>query len=51
MDGPVIMEEESALSKGDVTPLLKWIPESEEARIKAAFDQATHLGKLRSEAQ
>jgi len=51
MDGPVIMEAKSALSKGDVTPLLKWVPESEEARIKAVFDQATPLGELGSEAQ
>ena len=51
MDGPVIMEAKSALSKGDVTPLLKWVPAADEGRIKAEFDQVIPVRNLGSQAQ
>lgn len=37
LDGPVVVEAKSALEKGDVTPLLKWVTQEHEAEIKAAF--------------
>lgn len=39
LDGPVITEARSALEKKDVTPLLKWVPQSGERAIKDAFAQ------------
>ena len=38
--GPVILEAKSALEKGDMTPILKWIKKGNEAEIKAAFAKA-----------
>lgn len=35
--GPVIPEAKTALEKGDVTPILKWVKPEYEAEIKAAF--------------
>lgn len=38
--GPVIPEARLALKKGDVTPLLKWVKQQDEAEIRAAFAKA-----------
>src|SRR5690625_7822698 len=35
--GPVVLEARKALESGDVTPLLKWITEDDEAELTAAF--------------
>lgn len=35
--GPVIEAAKRALDKGDVTPLLKWVPKKDESIIKEAF--------------
>lgn len=43
LDGPVITEAMSALSKGDVTPLLKWVPEKNEDQIKSVFDKSLQM--------
>jgi hypothetical protein len=40
LNGPVIPEAKSALDKGDVTPILKWVKKGDEAEIKAAFAKA-----------
>jgi len=40
LDGPVVAEARSALDKGDVTPVLKWVGKEHEAEIKAAFAKA-----------
>lgn len=40
MNGPVIPEAKSALEKGDVAPILKWVKKDKEEEIKAAFAQA-----------
>ena len=40
MNGPVILEAQAALEKGDVTPVLKWVGPKDEAAIKAAFAQS-----------
>lgn len=43
VDGPVVNEARAALEKGDVTPILKWIPAGSEAEIKAAFAKTRAL--------
>ncbi len=40
MDGPLILEAKQALEKGDVTPVLKWVKEENEAEVKKAFNEA-----------
>ena len=37
MNGPVIATARAALEKGDVTPVLKWVPAANEAEIRDAF--------------
>lgn len=51
MDGPVITDAQRALAKGDVTPLLKWVPAADEAQITAVFDKAVRVRKLGRDAQ
>ncbi len=38
--GPVLIEAKTALEKGDVTPLLKWVKPEMEESIRTAFDVA-----------
>jgi hypothetical protein len=40
MDGPVVSTGQSALSSGDLTPVLKWIKPEQEKEIRAVFTQA-----------
>lgn len=40
LDGPVVLEARSALQKGDVTPVLKWVEEDREKEVRQAFDEA-----------
>lgn len=51
MDGPVITEAIAAIDAGDVTPILKWIPASDEAEIRALFDKTQTVRQLGDEAQ
>ncbi|HRQ57733.1 MAG TPA: DUF6448 family protein [Azoarcus taiwanensis] len=51
LDGPVITEAQAALSAGDVTPLLKWVPQADEGRIKTVFDKAVSVRKHGGDAQ
>jgi hypothetical protein len=37
MDGPVVVDAQAALAKGDVTRVLKWIHDDQEDAIRAAF--------------
>ena len=37
INGPVVAAARTALAKGDVTPVLRWIPVSSEAEIRDAF--------------
>ncbi len=39
LDGPVVATARTALDKGDVTPLLKWVRPEEEKGITAAFQK------------
>jgi hypothetical protein len=40
MDGPVVGDAKSALEKGEVTPVLKWVKKEKEAEVKRAFNEA-----------
>ncbi len=40
LDGPVVTDARVALEKGDITPVLKWIPAKEEPELRAAFARA-----------
>ena len=35
LEGPVVVDAKAALAKGDITPILKWIPAKEEAEAQA----------------
>lgn len=39
MDGPVVSEAKSALEKGDVRPVLKWVTKENEDEIKTVFSK------------
>lgn len=51
MDGPVIIEAQAALERGDVTPTLKWVKPDDEAEIKHSFEQAQAVRKLGPQAK
>ncbi len=40
LDGPVIADAQHALVQKDVTPVLKWVPASDEAEVRSAFKMA-----------
>lgn len=40
MDGPVVKDAQTALEKGDVTPVLKWIKKDAEQEVRPAFQTA-----------
>jgi len=39
LDGPVVTEGKTALEKGDVTPVLKWVKKEYESEIRTAFEK------------
>ncbi len=43
LDGPVISDARIALDAGDVTPVLKWVPAADEARISSTFEKALEV--------
>jgi len=45
LDGPVLLEAKAAVGKGDVTPLLKWVPKDHEAEIRNVFTQVVAVRK------
>ena len=49
--GPVIPEAKIALEDGDITPLLKWVKQADEAEVKAAFAEAEAVRVKGSEAK
>jgi uncharacterized protein DUF6448 len=51
MDGPVVKAAKVALKTGDVTPVLKWVPKTDEAQIRAAFERALKVRALSPEAR
>ncbi|MGK2907082.1 MAG: DUF6448 family protein [Desulfuromonadales bacterium] len=51
LDGPVVETARTALEKGDVTSLLKWVKPDQEAAIKTAFAQTLAIRKMGPEAK
>ena len=51
MDGPVIVDAQKALEKGDVTPVLKWVSNNGEAEIRMIFKQTMAVRKQSGEAK
>jgi len=51
LDGPVIESARHALTTGDVTPLLKWVPIDDEQLIRTAFKNTVEVRKLGGQAQ
>ena len=51
LDGPVVIDARAALTKGDITPVLKWIRADEEAQLRAVFAQTLQVRKLGAPAQ
>jgi hypothetical protein len=49
LDGPVVTNARAALEKGDVTPILKWITQEDEAGIRERFAGAAEAKKHASE--
>jgi len=51
LDGPVVNEARTALEKGDVAPVLKWVRAEQEATVQEAFKQARSVRQLNPEAR
>lgn len=51
MNGPVVPEARAALEKGDITPVLKWVGQENEAEIRAAFARSVSVRAKGSEAK
>ncbi len=50
LDGPVVADARTALAKGDVTPVLKWVRADDEQKIRGAFAQTLTVRKFGPEA-
>jgi len=51
MDGPVVRAAKLALEADDVTPVLKWVREADEQRIRVAFERTLKVRALGPEAR
>lgn len=51
MDGPVVTAAKLALVTGDVTPVLKWVREADEQRIRVAFERTLKVRALGPDAR
>jgi len=51
MDGPVVNTARTALEKGDVTPILKWVRKKDEDEIKEQFQKTLAARKQGKEAK
>ncbi|GAB6084608.1 DUF6448 family protein [Desulfuromonas carbonis] len=50
LDGPVVADARSALAKGEVTPVLKWVKPDAEPEIREIFAQTLAVRSLSAEA-
>lgn len=39
MDGPVVTDAQVAFEEGNVTPVIKWVPEHDEQEVREALDK------------
>lgn len=51
LDGPVVQTARTALEKGDVTPLLKWVQADDEKEIRTAFQKTLAVRTKGAEAK
>ena len=51
MDGPVVVDAIAALSKADVSGVLKWVPKDKEEEIRTAFQKTLTVRSKGSEAR
>ena len=51
MDGPVVADAKTALEKGDITPVMKWVSKDSEAEITQAFNKTLAVRKSGPEAK
>jgi len=51
LDGPVVMAAKTALEKGDVTPVLKWVKKGQEEEIRSAFKKTMAVRSKSPEAK
>ena len=51
LDGPVVADARQALTKGDITPLLKWVSADDEKMIRTAFQKTLEVRKLGGQAR
>ena len=51
LNGPVVVDARAALARGDITPVLKWIPAKEEAEVRESFAKAIIVRGKGKEAQ
>lgn len=51
MDGPVVMAAKTALEKGEVTPVLKWVKKEYEEEIRLAFKKTLAVRSKAPEAK
>lgn len=50
-NGPVVTTAKTALDKGDVTSVLKWVPKKDEDEIRKAFEKTLAVRKLSPQAK
>jgi hypothetical protein len=51
LDGPVVADARTALSQGEVTPVLKWVNPGHEKEIREAFAETMAVRRLNPEAE
>lgn len=51
LDGPVVLEAQAALRKGDVTPVLKWVRAADEREVREAFAKTLRVRALGDDAR
>lgn len=51
LDGPVVLDAKAALQKGDVTPVLKWVPADDEKEMRQAFAKTLKVRGLGDDAR
>jgi hypothetical protein len=51
LDGPVVVDAKAALAKGDIAPVLKWIPAAGEHEVREAFAKTLAVRGKGHEAQ
>jgi hypothetical protein len=51
LDGPVVVDAKAALAKGDIAPVLKWVPAAGEPEVRTAFAKTLAVRGTGREAQ